>query len=205
MFGRQRREKIFGVGTGRGLDKNAKARIMVYARGWSARHRTKRQHKGPITRAYMEVLWAILYRCHNSNTGLCFPSKATIARRAGCSVDTVNEAIKVLELAGILTWSHRIYRKNFKYTDAFGQILIGSTVLRTSNAYIFTDKIGGNSKLTENPTQKLDSNIINKVERVVDPNDPLEMALSGLGKALSNKEMLLSRGAVVELKDHTAS
>jgi len=50
------------------LDRNAKVRIMVYAKAWSAQHRQGRQHRGPITRAFMEVLEAMLWGFHNSNS-----------------------------------------------------------------------------------------------------------------------------------------
>ncbi len=56
-----RREKVFGPGRAVPLDRNAKARIMAYARAWSARHKQPRQHRGPITRAFPEVLKALLF------------------------------------------------------------------------------------------------------------------------------------------------
>ena len=55
----RRREKVFGPGRAVPLDRNAKARILAYAKAWSARHRQPRQHKGPITRAFLEVLEAL--------------------------------------------------------------------------------------------------------------------------------------------------
>jgi hypothetical protein len=73
------------------LDRNAKARIMVYARAWSARHRRPGQHRGPLTRATLEVLEALLWGFHNSRDGRCFPSYETIAARAQCCRDTVYE------------------------------------------------------------------------------------------------------------------
>ncbi len=48
---RRRREKVFGEGRCQPLDRNAKARIMVYARAWSARHRRPGQQRGPRQRA----------------------------------------------------------------------------------------------------------------------------------------------------------
>jgi hypothetical protein len=36
---RRRREKVFGPGRAVPLDRNAKTRIMAYARAWGARHR----------------------------------------------------------------------------------------------------------------------------------------------------------------------
>ena len=71
---RRRREKVFGPGRAVPLDRNAKARILAYAKAWSARHRQPRQHNGPITRAFLEVLEALLWGFHNSPLRCCFPS-----------------------------------------------------------------------------------------------------------------------------------
>jgi hypothetical protein len=57
------------------LDRNAKARIMVYVRAYNARMREEGQHTGPITRAFMDVLRALLYGFHNGRTGAA--SRAT--------------------------------------------------------------------------------------------------------------------------------
>ena len=105
-----RREKVFGPGRAVPLDRNAKIRIAAYARAWSARNRRPGQHKGPITRAFLEVLAALLWGFHNSRDGRCFPSYEAIADRAGCARSTVAEALKVLEWAGVLTWQNRISR-----------------------------------------------------------------------------------------------
>jgi hypothetical protein len=55
---RPRREKVFGPPRGIPLDRNAKTRIMVYARAWSAKHKQPGQHRGPLTRATLEVMEA---------------------------------------------------------------------------------------------------------------------------------------------------
>ena len=70
---RRRREKVFGPGRAVPLDRNAKARILAYARAWGARHRQPGQHKGPITRAFLEVLEALLWGFHNSPLRLLLP------------------------------------------------------------------------------------------------------------------------------------
>ena len=80
---RRRREKVFGPGRAVPLDRNAKARILAYARAWGARHRQPGQHKGPITRAFLEVLEALLWGFHNSRTGCCFPSLRGDRRQGG--------------------------------------------------------------------------------------------------------------------------
>ena len=115
------REKVFGPGRALSLDRNAKARILAYARAWTARHRQPGQHKGPITRAFLDVLQALLWGFHNSQTGVCFPSYERIAEKAGCHRCTVAEALKALEFAGVLTWQHRIVRVRERCHDLFGR------------------------------------------------------------------------------------
>ena len=121
------------------LDRNAKARIAAYARAWSARNRQPRQHRGPITRAFLDVLEALLWGFHNSRSGVCFPSYERIAEKAECARSTVAEALKALEWAGVLTWQHRITRILVRERDLFGQWASRWRVIRTSNAYVFTD------------------------------------------------------------------
>ncbi len=140
---RRRREKVFGEGRCQPLDRNAKARIMVYARAWSARHKRPGQHRGPLTRATMEVLAALLWGFHNSRDGRCFPSYETIAARAQCCRDTVYEAIRALEGAEILTWVNRLIRVQFRERDLFGKLVQRTRLIRTSNAYMFRDPLPG--------------------------------------------------------------
>ena len=64
-----RREKVFGEAPGVPLDRNAEARIMVYVRAYNARMKQEGQHTGPITRAFMDVLRALLYSFHNGKDG----------------------------------------------------------------------------------------------------------------------------------------
>ncbi len=137
----RRREKVFGKGRCQPLDRNAKARITVYARAWSARHRQPGQHRGPLTRAYLEVLAALLWGFHNSQDGRCFPSYEAIAARAQCCRDTVYEAIKALEAAGIMTWVNRLVRVQFREKDLFGNLVPRTRLIRTSNAYVFRDPL----------------------------------------------------------------
>ena len=78
----KRREKVFGPGLSVPLDRNAKARIWAYAQGYTAKHRRRGQHRGPLTRATLDVLRALLWRFHNQHTGRCFPSYEAIAEAA---------------------------------------------------------------------------------------------------------------------------
>ena len=136
---RQRRQKVFGPGQAIPLDRNAKARVMAFARAYSARRRQPGQHKGPITRAFIEVLGALLWGFHNQHTGRCFPSYEAIAAKAGCARSTVAAALQALEFAGVLTWQHRITRIQERCTDLFGRRGWRWRVIRTSNAYAFAD------------------------------------------------------------------
>ena len=97
-----------------------------------ARHRQPGQHRGPITRAFLEVLEALLWGFHNSRTGCCFPSYEAIAAKAECARSTVAEALKVLEWAGVLTWQNRIARIQVRERDLFGRWASRWRVIRTS-------------------------------------------------------------------------
>jgi hypothetical protein len=162
------REKVFGEARGIPLDRNAKVRILIYARGYNARYRREGQHRGPITRAFMEVLETLLWGFHNSKDGRCFPSYESIARRAECSRDTVYEAIKALEFANILSWVNRIVRIRTREQDLFGQWALRWRIIRTSNAYVFRDPLPCHdgrptlrkSSKSENPSETMNQESI---------------------------------------------
>ncbi len=200
---RRRREKVFGHGGGQPLDRNAKARIMVYARAWSARHRRPGQHRGPLTRATLEVLEALLWGFHNSRDGRCFPSYETLAARAQCCRDTVYEAIRALEAAEILTWVNRLIRVQFRELDLFGKMALRSRLIRTSNAYTFRDPLPcaqgrgedtagassfGSSSKSENPPRTQTQDFSYLSTDAPHPKDGLARALSKLKTAMESKE-----------------
>jgi len=82
---RPRREKVFGDGRPRPLDRNAKVRIMHLARALWQRTE-KGQGLRPCQRAkHLAVLDAPLWGFHNARSGLCFPSYGKIADRAKCA------------------------------------------------------------------------------------------------------------------------
>jgi hypothetical protein len=89
----RRREKLFGVGRPRALDRNAKVRIMHWARCLSRRTEKGRAY-GVVTAKAVAVLEALLWAFHNAKSGLCFPSYERIAEAASCARSTVAEALK---------------------------------------------------------------------------------------------------------------
>ena len=133
-----RRERCFGLGRPRALDRNAKVRIMHWARCLS-RRTEKGRHYGKLTAKFVEVLNALLWQFHNRHSGVCFPSLATIAEAAGCSRATVATAIKALEGEGLMTWVHRIRRIREPCLDLLGADGWRWRVVRTSNGYSFND------------------------------------------------------------------
>ena len=198
-----RREKVFGPGRAVPLDGNAKARIQAFARAWSARNKTERQHKGPITRAFLDVLTALLWGFHNSRSGCCFPSYEAIAAKAACARSTVAEALKALEWCGVLTWQHRLTRIREACTDLFGRHGWRWRVIRTSNAYVLRDpktaKTGRSSSKSENPTGTLNQQLNPSVMApATDPDSPLERALARFGAVIEGRLLAKRSGGTVE-------
>jgi hypothetical protein len=188
-----RREKVFGPGRAVPLDRNAKARIKAYAKAWSARHKEGRQHRGPLTRAFMEVLEALLFGFHNSRDGRCFPSYEAIAAKAECCRDTLCEALKALEWAGVLTWQNRITRALVRQRDLFGRWSNRWTVIRTSNAYVFRDPqqplAGVPAAQSENRGGTQTQDLLDPVPApATDTNSPLERALARFATAVAARE-----------------
>jgi hypothetical protein len=203
----RRREKTFGPGHRIPLDGNAKARVQAYARAWNARHKQPGKHRGPLTRATIEVLEALLWGFHNAKTGCCFPSYETIAAKAECCRGTVYEAIKALEFAGVLTWVNRITRIQVRERDLFGKWTNRWQVIRTSNAYVFRDPRpateGRFSSKSENPTgtrnQEIQTLTLDQRETAAVTDHPLSARLEAALAALRGRieERLLTR--VVEV------
>jgi hypothetical protein len=190
---RARREKVFGPGRAVPLDRNAKARVAAYARAWSRLHAQPGQHRGPITRAFLDVLGALLWGFHNSRSGCCFPSYERIAGQAECARSTVAEALKVLEWAGVLTWQNRITRIRERCPDLFGRDGWRWRVIRTSNAYVFRDPkaavSAGIPSKSENPTGTQNQDVLDPLPAaLIDPNSPLERALARFAATITTRE-----------------
>ena len=110
---------MFGLGRPRALDRNAKVRIMHWARCLSRRTEKGRAY-GVVTAKAVAVLEALLWVFHNNRSGLCFPSYEKIAEAAHCARSTVAEALRALEDAGVLSWVHRLKRVREPCPDLLG-------------------------------------------------------------------------------------
>jgi hypothetical protein len=188
----KRREKVYQQTNAMPRDGNAKARIQAYAKAWNARNKQPGQHKGPITRTFLEVLEALLWGFHNSRSGCCLPSYEAIAAKAECARSVVAEALKALEWAGVLSWQHRITRIQVRERDLFGRWASRWRVIRTSNAYVFHDPLQRPAGL---PASESENRIGTQNQEVIDtslapprdPNSPIERALQRLGQTLQER------------------
>ncbi len=138
---RQNRPKLFGDGPRRPMDRNAKARLMVFARTLKAkRPGDAGRHYGELTAKTVDVLEALLFEFHNARTGQCNPSYQRIAEKARCARSTAQAAMSALEQVGLLTWVNRIERRSVPAAAHRGRGRI-VRVFRTSNAYRFVDPL----------------------------------------------------------------
>ena len=190
----RRRAKVFGHGQAIPLDRNAKARIWAYAQGYTARHRQPGQHRGPLTRATLDVLRALLWRFHNQHTGRCFPSYEAIAEAAQVNRCTVARAITALEEGQVLTWQNRLVRERIIEPGLIGPVA-RLVPRRTSNAYALLDPqatarrvcLSGLPK-SQNPTGTRNQDLLplsaGEQTAELDPDNPLEAALLQLRAAM---------------------
>ena len=87
--------------------------------------------------------------------GDAFPRKLWLSARR-CARSTVAETIRALERAGILTWANRIKRVREYVPGLFGKASAWRwRVVRTSNAYVFSDPASKSDFPTRTPAQGL--------------------------------------------------
>jgi hypothetical protein len=141
---RRHRDKVFGAGRSTPIDRAAKLAIQARAKAYNAANKRPGQHIGPLTRAYLDVLRALLWKFHNALTGRCFPSYEAIAEAANVSRATAADAIVALEAAGVLTWVNRLVRHRVPATGVL-------VLRRLSNGYRF---LAGKAE-SRNPTGTL--------------------------------------------------
>ncbi len=188
---RPKREKVFGEGCAIPLDRNAKARIWAYALARTAKLRRPGQHRGPLTRAILDVLRTLLWGFHNGISGRCFPSYERIADRARVHRSTVARAIIALEQQGVRMaiqglfgpqWMRVPMRTSNAYRfydycrDAFGRLVDRPSSPKSQNSTETTSQ--ENRKLANEQTEC-------GASTPLDPNHPLEAALLRLAQAMA--------------------
>lgn len=122
---RPKRLKVFGFGRVRPMAREAKAKLCLYLRNLRGCR--------DLSRSHFDVAEKLLFQFHNAASGRCFPSLESLARAAGCSVSTVQRAIRALEALKVLSWVHRL---EWRSVEAPG-LGVRRVPRRTSNGYQF--------------------------------------------------------------------
>ena len=117
--GSRRREKMFGLGRPRALDRNAKVRIMHWARCLSRRTEKGRAY-GVVTAKAVAVLEALLWVFHNNQERALLPELRDDRRGRPLRPLDRRRGAQALESAGVLSWVHRIKRVREPCPDLLG-------------------------------------------------------------------------------------
>src|SRR3954468_4575061 len=125
----------FGPPERRKLDRNLVAKILFLAEALDRRTRGKGMHGGLLKAKGLDVLRALLRRFYSYATGECFPSYEAIAEAAGCCIETVRQAIRRLEAAGIIRTVRRKVVASF--VSRVNRVRFDAAV-QTSNSYTFS-------------------------------------------------------------------
>lgn len=185
-----RPDKVFGAGRAVPLDRNAKVRVMQHAKAANARLRQRGQHIGPLTRATLDVLRALLWGFHNERTGRCFPSYERIALEAGVSRSTVGEALHALGEARVLRWENRLVRQRISRPGLLGPVWV-NVPRRTSNAYQLLDpKPQARPVLpkSENRMETQNQESLSLGASPLDPGKPMEAALIRFRESMAGSQ-----------------
>jgi hypothetical protein len=181
---RPRREKVFGAGRHRPMDRNAKVRLLMRARLLSRRTEPGK-HYGRVTAKDVAVLEALAMTFHNAADGRCFPSLARLAEAAACSRSTAAKAVQALEAAGLLQYVHRIARIRW-HDEATASWRW--RVIRTSNSYQLT---GSEPRKLPSPSfgkEPSSRYIFSRICEPEAPPSPVDAALARLGQAVTGKK-----------------
>jgi len=188
----------------RPLDRNDRARVMVCAE--ALERRTKRKHKrdGVLGQSGLRVLSCLVnYFQNRHKDGRLDPSYKQIQGQTGFCRQTIVNAIKNLERAGILEVMHRIVRERCRvWLEQAKQFFVYDRVVQTTNAYMvnfpFPDRAtygdlgapllrpetyrSSESRFSTEPT----SDLICSIEKPSDPplSDEAQDALNDIGKLL---------------------
>ena len=97
----------------------------------------------------------------------------------------------------MLTWQNRITCALVRQRDLFGQWSHRSTVIRTSNAYVFHDPLrpiaGVSAAKSENkPGTRNQDDSTYRAQAPVDPDSPLERALQQPGSVIEGRLLMNS-------------
>jgi len=100
-------EKQFGTMYGPALRHGDKAACMVNLQ-------REIERRGGVPYGWMRVYEALLFGFYNPRSGECFPSHQALAAKSGCSVSTVQRALKWAREIHLIAWTHGLARDGWR-------------------------------------------------------------------------------------------
>jgi hypothetical protein len=121
----------------RAIDRNDRARVLMCAE--ALERRTKRKHKrdGVLGQSALTLLRCLLTHFQNAKTGRLDPSYTQMQKITGFCRETIANALKALENAGILEIMRRIVRERCRvWSEEAKKFFVYDRVVQTTNAYM---------------------------------------------------------------------
>jgi hypothetical protein len=121
----------------RPLDRNDRARVLHCAE--ALERRTKRKHKrdGVLGQSALALLRCLLNHFQNGKSGRLDPSYTQMQKITGFCRQTIADALKALERAGILEIMRRIVRERVRvWVEEAKKFFVYDRVVQTTNAYM---------------------------------------------------------------------
>jgi hypothetical protein len=121
----------------RPLDRNDRARVLHCAEALERRTKHKHKRDGLIGQSGLAVLRCLVHYFQNRGSGRLDPGYDDIQRITGFCRQTISNAIKNLELAGILEVMRRIVRERCRvWIEEAQRFFVYDRVVQTTNAYM---------------------------------------------------------------------
>ena len=134
-----RKGAVFDIGDRhrRPLDRNDRARVLMRAEALERRTKHKHKRDGVLGQSGLAVLRCLVTYFQNRQSGRLDPGYDDIQRITGFCRQTIANAIKALERAGILEVMRRIVRERCRvWIEAAQQFFVFDRVVQTTNAYM---------------------------------------------------------------------
>jgi hypothetical protein len=121
----------------RPLDRNDRARVMVCAEGLERRTKHKHKRDCVVGQSGLRVLRCLVNHFQDKKSGRLDPGYDDIQRITGFCRQTIRNALRNLELAGILEVMRRIVRERVRvWIEEAQQFFVYDRVVQTTNAYM---------------------------------------------------------------------
>jgi hypothetical protein len=121
----------------RPLDRNDRARVMFCAETFERRTKQKHKRDGLLGISALIVLRCLLMHFQDSRTGRLDPGYDDIQRITGFCRQTIRNALRNLEVAGILEVMRRVVRARVRvWVEEAKKFFVFDRVVQTTNAYM---------------------------------------------------------------------